>query len=220
MTFKAMKANARYITVSDGNKKLKPTANTKYIIWSIPAIKTCPGATAECIKNCYARKAEKCYPDVLPAREKHLEESKADDFVERMIFSIKANLDRPSYKAAKRVVVRIHESGDFYTAEYTDKWMEIARHFEDDSRVVFMAYTKSVWFFTGKQIPENMVVRFSLWDDTKAEDKALAESMDLPVYTAVEKFTNETKAERCLCKNCSTCNKCWSALEMIKCEIH
>lgn len=219
-TFKAMKADARYITVSEKNKKLKPDANTKYLIWSIPAIITCPFATEHCKESCYARKSEKCYPDVLPARMRHLQESKRADFVERMIFTITANLNRPGYKAAKRVIVRIHESGDFYNAEYTEKWLEIADHFKADKRVVFMAYTKSVDFFAGKEIPENMIVRFSLWDDTAPAEAAKAAEMGLPVYTAVEKFTTETKAEKCLCKNCSTCNKCWSALAVLKCEIH
>lgn len=219
-TFKAMKADARYITVSEKNKKLKPDANTKYLIWSIPAIITCPFATEHCKESCYARKSEKCYPDVLPARMRHLQESKRADFVERMVFTITANLNRPGYKAAKRVIVRIHESGDFYNAEYTEKWLEIADHFKADKRVVFMAYTKSVDFFAGKEIPENMIVRFSLWDDTDPAEAAKAAEMGLPVYTAVEKFTTETKAEKCLCKNCSTCNKCWSALAVLKCEIH
>ena len=150
-TFKAMKADPRYITVSEGNMKLKPDANTKYLIWSIPAIITCPFATEHCKKACYAIKAERCYPSAKASRAEHLEISKADDFVGRMIFTIEANLSRPGYKAAKRVVVRIHESGDFYSAEYAEKWLEIADHFKADKRVVFMAYTKSVDFFAGKE---------------------------------------------------------------------
>lgn len=220
ITFKAAKADARYITVSDGNLKLKPTKETKYIIWNLPAIKTCPYATEMCKSLCYAIKAERCRPSAKASRAEHFEISKADNFVERMIFTIESNLSRPGYKAAKRVVVRIHESGDFYNEKYAEKWLAIAEHFKADKRVVFMAYTKSVDFFAGKEIPENMVVRFSLWDDTDPAEAAKAAEMGLPVYTAVEKFTTETKAERCLCKNCSTCNKCWSALAVLKCEIH
>lgn len=219
-TFKAMKADPRYVTVSEKNMKLKPDANTRYLIWSIPAIITCPFATEHCKRACYAIKAERCYPSAKASRAEHFEISKANDFVERMIFTIEANLSRQVYKAAKRVVVRIHESGDFYSEKYAEKWLAIADHFKADKRVVFMAYTKSVDFFAGKEIPENMIVRFSLWDDTDPAEAAKAAEMGLPVYTAVEKFTTETKAERCLCKNCSTCNKCWSALAVLKCEIH
>ena len=58
--------------VSRRNKKLIPNAHTKFMIWSIPAIKTCPGACAACKKCCYARTSEKAYPDVLPSREKRI----------------------------------------------------------------------------------------------------------------------------------------------------
>lgn len=44
--------------------------------------------------------------------------------------------------------------------------------------------------------------------------------MGLPIYTAVESFTNEPKKERCECVDCGHCRKCWSAIEMLKCEIH
>ena len=221
MTFKAAKADRRYIPISEGNKKLVPTKEVRYLIWSIPAIVTCPYATEHCKAACYAIKAERAYPSCRRSRQAHYIDTMRADFIDRMIFTIQANLDRPCYKSAKKIVVRIHESGDFYSERYTNYWIEIAKHFAGDKRVVFMAYTKSVRFFQGKEIPENMVVRFSLWDDTKASEKAIADEMELPVYTAVDKFTNESKKERCLCKNCSTCNKCWcKAIEMIKCEIH
>lgn len=221
MTFNAAKADARYLTVSEGNLKLAPTKDVKYIIWNLPAIITCPYATEHCKFYCYAVKAERCYPSARESRAAHFEAAQKADFVERMVFTIEANLNRPGYKAAKRVVVRIHESGDFFSKEYADAWRRIAAHFTGDKRVVFMAYTKSIEFFKGEDIPENMVVRFSLWDDTDPEQAKLADEMGLPVYTAVKAFTNETKREKCLCENCSTCNKCWcKAIEMIKCEIH
>lgn len=222
MTFKAAKESAKYITVSEGNKKLVPTKNTKYIIFNLPAIITCPGATEHCKFLCYALKAERCYKTARIARQRNYIDTMRPDFVERMIFTIEANLNRPGYKAAKKIIVRIHESGDFYSKRYAMYWVQIAAHFSNDPRVKFMAYTKSVWFFDGEEIPENMTVRFSIWDDTKAEDLALAVKNNLPTYSAVESFEEAGTKEKnkCHCDNCSTCNKCWSALAEILCEIH
>lgn len=222
MTFAAAQADARYITVSDGNMKLVPTKETRYIIWNLPAIKTCPYATEHCKEKCYAIKAENQYPDARTSRAAHLEAAKKADFIERMIFTIAANLNRPSYKAAKQIIVRIHESGDFFNKVYADAWRTIADHFKYDPRVKFMAYTKSVRYFDGEEIPENMTIRYSIWDDTKPEEIALAVKNNLPTYSAVESFEEAGTKEKnkCHCDNCSTCNKCWSALAEILCEIH
>lgn len=222
MTFTAAKADPRYLTVSDGNKKLVPTKLVKYIIWNLPAILTCPFATDLCKKACYAIKAERCYPSAKASRISHFHDAMKADFVERMIFTIEANLSRPSYQTARRVVVRIHESGDFFAKFYADAWRTIAEHFAGNDKVVFMAYTKSVRFFDGETIPENMVVRYSVWDDTDPGEIAIAERNGLPTYSAVDSFEKAGTKEKnkCHCDNCSTCNKCWSALSEILCEIH
>lgn len=222
MTFKAAKADERYLTVSEGNKKLVPTKDTKYIIWNLPAIITCPHATEHCKMLCYAIKAERCYPSAKASRAAHLKEAKKADFVEKMIFTIQANLDRKGYKAAKQIVVRIHESGDFFNKEYADAWREIAEHFKGNKRVKFMAYTKSVRYFDGEEVPQNMTIRYSIWDDTKPEEIELARKNNLPTYSAVKSFKEAGTREKnkCHCNNCSTCNKCWSALAEILCEIH
>ena len=72
----------------NGNKKLINTDTVRFMIWNIPAVVTCPFATEHCKHFCYARKAERVYPQVLPAREKNLEESKSEDFVANMIYTI------------------------------------------------------------------------------------------------------------------------------------
>lgn len=221
MAFNAAQQNEMYLTVSNENMKLQPTKDVKYIIWNLPAMKTCPFSTELCRKNCYAKKAEcGARPDVLPSREKHWKESKKDSFVERMIFTIAAHVNRPSFKNAKRIIVRIHESGDFYNRKYAKAWLTIARFFAYDSRVIFMAYTKSVEYFQGLQIPGNMTIRYSLWADTEPAQYKKAVNMGLPVYTAVDHFTTEKNINRCLCENCSTCQKCWHDIEMLMCEIH
>lgn len=219
MTFKALTQDTRFIKLSEGNNKLVPNKDTKFLVWNLPSITTCPYATEHCKSFCYARKAEKAYPSVMPSRLAHLEASRKPDFVERMIFTIEAYLSKPSYKTAKKVVVRVHESGDFYSAEYMAKWFEIAEHFKGDHRIVFMAYTKSL-VYINYNVPKNVVVRFSVWDDTEASQIELADKWGLPTYSAVDRFTNEPSQSRCLCRDCARCGKCWSRTKSVVCEIH
>lgn len=228
MNYKEAQHNPLFLKLSESNKKLKPTKDTKFLIWNLPSKITCPFATEHCKQFCYAVKAEKAYPTCLPSRLKHLEETKQTDFVERMIFTIEAHLSRPSYTAAKKVIVRIHESGDFYSQQYTNNWLKIAEHFKHNKKVVFMAYTKSIGFFSNnvfsdnrKYIPPNMIVRFSIWDDTKHDYLHIASRWKFPTYSAVDKFTkNIPPQNRCLCRNCAACGKCWSKTKSIVCEIH
>lgn len=221
-TFKAKEASPYFETLSEGNKKLVPNKSVKFLIWSIPPISTCPFATALCKKLCYAMKAFKAYPNAREAWTRHYEMSKRGDFVVKMVFTILAYASKPSYKSAKVIVFRIHESGDFYNKEYAMKWLQIAKIISElEPKVQFMAYTKSIDFFNGESIPENMTIRFSLWSDTEPSQYELAKAMNLPIYTAVESFTNEPKAERCGCVDCGKCGKCWNAkFATLKCEIH
>ena len=226
--FKELSQNPLFIKLSESNKKLIPNKETKFLIFNLPSKITCPFATEHCRQFCYAVKAETAYPACLPSRLKHLEESKENNFVERMIFTIESYLLKPSYKNAKKIIVRIHESGDFYNQIYANKWLEIAEHFKADKRIVFMAYTKSLVFFCNsiysdirKPIPKNMIIRFSIWDDTHFGHIALNNFWGFPTYSAVDKFTKNIKSQnRCLCRDCAKCGKCWSKTKSIICEIH
>ena len=207
------------ITISNGNKKLVSDHNVRYIVWNIPAVVTCPFRTAACEHSCYARKAEKNYPGCLPCRYNNLDASKEKAFISNMIALIQDILSRPSYRNCKHIVYRIHEAGDFYSQEYFNKWLKIAEHFQDNKKLVFVAYTKSVNFV--HDIPANMVIRYSIWNDTEPEQIAKAAALNLPIYTAVDKFQNEPQREKCACINCSTCFKCFNnKFELLKCEIH
>lgn len=223
-TYKARTENALYIALSHGNKKLVPNARISFLIWNLPAVMTCPYATEHCKKACYALKAERNYPDCLPSRKNHFDISRGSDFVLRMIFTISAELDRPVNKN-KKVVFRIHESGDFYNAEYTDKWLEIMRYFENDKRIVFVAYTKSVKYFDGLELPDNFRLLASVWDDTTPENLEIIRWNNFRIYTAYagEDLENALKAgyAHCPCDNCGTCGLCWNNYtNNICCEIH
>lgn len=146
-----------------GNTKLKNTAThfgIKIFNFSIPAGNdkasgkiTCPFA-GSCLKLCYAKKGMYRFGNVERALSNRYEASKKDDFVSRI------NTELAKVKKDKQIYVRIHDSGDFYSPAYFQKWLEIARL---NPSVRFYAYTKSHSFIRGNfAIPENMDLIYSL----------------------------------------------------------
>ncbi len=211
---------------ANGNKKLRNTDTVRFLIWNLPAVKTCPFRTAMCEKSCYARKAERVYPTVLPCREQNYLDSLENDFAENMIYTIEKKLKHRAY-SGKKIIFRIHESGDFYNVEYFRKWCRIAEHFENDERIVFLAYTKSVAFYKSARIPHNLIIRSSIWADTCAQSITITKAFNIPIYTALT--PQEIDAERaagriftvCRCDDCATCGECWNkSVKDIICKIH
>ena len=140
------------------NSKLKKTSienNARVLNFSLPAYKTITGKTVcpfakDCIKYCYAQKGNYKYPSVVKGLNNRYELSKTDEFVPKINATI--ILERPTH-------VRIHDSGDFYSIKYLQKWVQIAEH---NKEVIFYAYTKSIKFFVdGLLLPDNMKIIFS-----------------------------------------------------------
>ena len=147
------------------NAKLKKTSienNARVLNFSLPAYKSKTGKTIcpfakDCIKYCYAQKGNYKYPSVVKGLNKRYELTKTKEFVRMMNATI--ILERPTH-------VRIHDSGDFYSIDYLNKWLQIAKANKD---VVFYAYTKSIKFFVnGLILPKNLKVIFS--EGSKIDD--------------------------------------------------
>ena len=116
------------LTISESNTKLGKMSN-----FSLPAgnnfrVGACPGATELCEKLCYAKGAlfkmnewryyvNWAYAQLWP-----------DKFVEAWR---KANISK---------VVRVHAGGDFYSTDYINMWVKIAKACHD---IRFYAYTRS-----------------------------------------------------------------------------
>ena len=141
------------------NAKMKKTSlenNTKIFNFSIPAYKTkagkitCPFAK-DCIKYCYAQKGNYTrFPMIQQLMEKKYELSKTENFI---------NLMNEEIEKKKAKYIRIHDSGDFYSIKYLNKWIQIAK---DNKSVIFYAYTKSIKFFiNGLKLPKNLKIIFS-----------------------------------------------------------
>jgi len=141
------------------NAKMKKTSkenNAKIFNFSIPAYKTksgkitCPFAK-ECVKYCYAQKGNYTrFPKIGELMEEKYKISKTNTFIPLMNEEIRKK---------KATHVRIHDSGDFYSIAYLNKWISIAN---DNKDIIFYAYTKSIKFFiNGLKLPKNMKVIFS-----------------------------------------------------------
>jgi hypothetical protein len=98
--------------------------------FNLPLV-TCPGATPACRAVCYADKGNFRWPQSRRAYQRNLEASLGHDFAERMIGEI---------ARSRRVLVRVHDGGDYYGATYVEKWIQIARQLPG---VTFWAYTRS-----------------------------------------------------------------------------
>ncbi len=139
------------------NSKLKKTSKqlgVRVFNFGIPAYKsasgklTCPMADG-CVKFCYAKKGAYIWSNVKPAFERRYELSKTDAFVDKMYNEIVKK--KPDY-------VRVHDSGDYYSKKYLNKWIDIANLFPE---VKFYSYTNMVQMFLDTDLPENFDIIFS-----------------------------------------------------------
>jgi len=151
--------NTKKLTLLNQNSKLKETSEklgVKIFNFNLPAYKSetgkvvCPFAD-KCVQYCYARKGnyKRFAKTILPPMEKRLALSKTITFVPLMIEAITKK---------KADYIRIHDSGDFYSPKYLQKWLTIA---ESLPNVNFYAYTKSHDFFRGLNLPNNFDIIFS-----------------------------------------------------------
>lgn len=121
--------------MSEPKRLLLARGNTKLgeniYSFSLPAIDTCPGRSKLCEKACYATRGHIRLVAATGSYERKLERTKQKSFVRDMTDEIRLRGVR---------VVRIHVSGDFYSAAYIEKWIQIA---EASRSVKFFVYTRS-----------------------------------------------------------------------------
>lgn len=157
----ALKGNIK-MKVLTQNKKMKNSSLDGLTVFNfgIPAFKsktglmTCPQA-GKCSAGCYAKSGAYLWGAVKNAYEKRLELTRSKDFKKVMHDEIEKLLDK---KSVKKLVIRIHDSGDFYNAEYLANWLTIIAAFP---QVEFYAYTKMIMLFKGRFLPKNFRVIFS-----------------------------------------------------------
>lgn len=154
----------------DKNKKLNATQQINRVhiaTFSIPAVKTCPGAKA-CLVGGYCTRGNYGTSSIKAICEDNLKRSMSGSFVDDICHELDTELWDVQY-------VRIHPVGDFYDMDYFLKWVAIA---DKKPSVVFYAYTKSVnivkKYLSEYELPRNMVISYSYggkYDDMINPDK-------------------------------------------------
>ena len=207
------------IHLSEGNIKSKGTEDTMFLTWSLPSRSTCPYATTECKKRCFAKKNES-FKNVRDSRNSNLAETHKNTFVADMIKHFEYQLQRPKAQN-KLIICRIHTSGDFYSKDYFTKWAEISNYFKDNKNIMFQAYTKSMPILR-QYIEENEIglndinIHFvwSIWNDTPKEYTEYAKYLGMQTFTALPKDEIEIAIKNgafgCKDLDCASCRECYS----------
>jgi hypothetical protein len=157
----------RLLRFGRGNAKLK---DPNILTFSLPAGWSCPGATAclskanrvtgkvkdghETSFRCYAATMEARHRSVRDARWHNVQLLRRCTNLEEMVQLI---LDSLSPFAG---VVRIHDSGDFFSQAYFDSWCDVARC---RPWTRYYCYTKSLPFWVARlgDVPANLVLTAS-----------------------------------------------------------
>ena len=159
------------LNFSKGNAKL----GTHTLIFNLPAGKTCPGAMycksfavvnangkrsiqdgEHTIFRCFAASSEVQYDAVFENRARNLQL-----IVDALKDGSAANLIHNSiqeFRTRNTKLVRIHESGDFFSGAYLDAWIEVAHRNPD---LKFYCYSKSLQLFLNFKLPANFYMTAS-----------------------------------------------------------
>ena len=122
-------------------------------------VKTCPGA-GECQIFCYARKGGyRMFPasSMSAARALNFLMNHPDQYMEMFNREVKQAQARAG-KAGVKLLVRIHDAGDFFSKEYYNLAMDVAK---DNPDATFYFYTKMGEIVTDTNAPKNVVGQFS-----------------------------------------------------------
>lgn len=127
---------------------------------SMPAGITCPMAGA-CAKVCYAKYGRQAMPRQMAGYMENYDMYNAGTFFTQLEAEL-TDQERLAAKRGQSLLIRIHDTGDFFSREYLDDWLTFMRAHPD---VWFYAYTKSVSFVKdaaiSELIPENFTYVFS-----------------------------------------------------------
>lgn len=147
------------------NAKMKKSSQNGIDLYNfgIPAFKsqsgilTCPNAR-QCATGCYAQSGTYRFKNVVNAYEERLKLTQDANFVPIMIAEINAK-SVPSKAKGNKCIIRIHDSGDFYSKDYANNWLKIIQSCSDTQ---FYAYTKMVQLMSQLEIPSNLTLIYSL----------------------------------------------------------
>lgn len=216
--------------IPHGNGKLLDYDNPetgesiRYAQFNTRAVLDCPFRSKGCESVCYATKGNHMFPSVKNSRNASYDESKRKDFPERMTYTIRYHMNTKRFKNSV-MLIRIHESGDFYSVQYLRKWIEIWKSFRNEpEKVRFVFYTKSFPFFLKLTEAEKEIIREGMkagqiavnlsMDDTTTQEQRIAYLnmlKDFPLcntYYCTEDVDTVEHDNVCDCANCAKCGTC------------
>ena len=158
-----------------GNTKL----GKKIWDFSLPPVASCPDST-ECAITCYAVKSYELYKDAKLSWNNNFKLVINDlDAFKTLVIN---QLSKGKIKS-----LRIHASGDFYTIDYLNAWLEIIKQFPE---IDFFAYTKA---FQGSDLvkPSNLNIIDSFVEVDGVKYLNYAE------YEVIQKIRTATKSIIC-----------------------
>jgi hypothetical protein len=179
--------------LSNGNRKI----GNDTLIFNMTPATNCPSKKLGLCKlpeKCYAMKAERCYPQVLPYRKR--QEWAWKDLTIKEFYSYVSDFIKPGIK-----YFRFSESGDFRTQEDVDKMSELAELLKKDKVRVYGYTARSDLNY--RNISNNIIVNGS-------------------GFMVSNSFTATLKPKGIVCGgNCRVCKKCKSARGLkIQVKIH
>ena len=212
-----------------GNNKLKDFDNVetgekiRYAQFNTRAIKDCPMRSKGCEAVCYATKGNHMFPDVVESRERSYRESLSNNFADKILYTIAVEKQSKRYKDAT-MLIRIHESGDFYSIQYLRKWLKIWEGTEHTDGVQSVFYTKSFPFFLMLSEEEKNLIRrlmdsgklainLSVDDTTTSEQwrNVFEMKRQFPkcnIYRCTENVEGTEHDNVCDCADCAKCGTC------------
>ena len=160
------------LNFSKGNAKL----GKQTLIFNLPAGRTCPGAMfcksfavvdpatgkrsiadgPHTEFRCFAASSEVQYDAVFASRKSNLEQ--IVDALQNGSAADLINEGIQSHRTKNTKLVRIHESGDFFSGAYLDAWIEVAHRNPD---LKFYCYSKSLQLFVDFKLPSNFYMTAS-----------------------------------------------------------
>lgn len=229
-TLKEKRNSAYYLNslILHGNNKLLDYTDEsgnafRYAQFNTRPIEDCPFKSAGCSAVCYATKGNHCFPSVKLSRERSYNDSKRADFPSAMAYTIATEKTSARYKSAT-MLVRLHESGDFYSMQYLRKWLKIWTMTKDIEGLTTVFYTKSFPFFLkltdaeagklNKLMESGKVVMNLSLDDTftpeqwKAYHAMKKRFPSANTYYCTEHIKQTEHDNVCDCANCAKCGTC------------
>jgi len=186
-----------HLTIGKSNSKLGAIAS-----FSLPVEQTCLYATPHCKQWCYVLangRFANNYKHYL--QNYHVSQRPEFAYILERYITLAENF------------FRIHPSGDFYSNEYYNKWIIIAKR---NPHVIFVAYTRNT-DIDFNLAPTNLNIRFSIDDSTTtinptATTFAYVGNYNMKHYPHLKQFPNYKQLGEfrvCTKNDCSNCLHCW-----------